>query len=89
MAFRGTASGRPGRSPEAHESLVNRLTLAEVPLTGLSSGKPQMRLVVDRCDEAEIASRLLRLGEDFTVVSLPSLIEKVKATAAAITERHS
>ena len=48
-----------------------------------------MRLVVDRCDEAEIASRLLRLGEDFTVVSLPSLIEKLKAMDAAITERQS
>lgn len=54
-----------------------------------ADGKPQLRLVVDRCDEAEIASRLLRLGGDFTIVSPPSLIEKLKATAAAIAERHS
>lgn len=54
-----------------------------------ADGKPQLRLVVDRCDEAEIASRLLRLGGNFTVVSPPSLIEKLKATATAIAERHS
>jgi predicted DNA-binding transcriptional regulator YafY len=50
--------------------------------------KPQLRLVVDRCDEEEVASRLLRLGGDFTVVSPPSLIKKLKATAAAIAARH-
>jgi hypothetical protein len=53
-----------------------------------ADGKPQLRLVVDRCDEEEITSRLLRLGGDFTVVSPPSLIKKLKATAAAIAERH-
>lgn len=51
-------------------------------------GDPQLRLVVDRCDEAEIASRILRLGSAFTVVSPPSLIEKLRATAAGITKRH-
>ena len=54
-----------------------------------ADGKPQLRLVVDRCDEEEIASRLLRLGGEFTVVSPPSLIKKLKATAAAIGKRHS
>ena len=51
-------------------------------------GKPRLRIVVDRCDEEEIQSRLLRLGGDFTVVSPPSLIKKLKATAAAIAGRH-
>ena len=54
-----------------------------------TDGKPQLRLMVDRCDEEEVASRLLRLGGDFTVVSPPSLIKKLKATAAAIAKRHS
>jgi hypothetical protein len=53
-----------------------------------ADGQPQLRLVVDRCDEQEIASRLLRLGGDFTVVSPPSLIKKLRSTAAAIAARH-
>lgn len=53
-----------------------------------AAGKPQLRIVVDRCDEAEILSRVLRLGDDFTVVSPPSLITKLKATAAVIKDRH-
>ena len=36
VALRGTASGRPRRSPEAPESLGSRKTVAEVPLSGLS-----------------------------------------------------
>jgi predicted DNA-binding transcriptional regulator YafY len=43
---------------------------------------------VDRCNEEEVLSRVLRLGGDFTIVSPPSLITKLKATAAAISGRH-
>jgi hypothetical protein len=50
--------------------------------------RPQLRLVVDRCDEEEIASRLLRLGGAFTVVSPPSLVDKIKAAARRVVERH-
>ncbi len=53
-----------------------------------AAGQPQLRIVVDRCDEAEILSRVLRLGDEFTVVSPPSIITKLKATAAAIAGRH-
>jgi hypothetical protein len=52
------------------------------------AGNPVLRLVVDRCDEEEICSRLLRLGGSFTVLQPTSLIRKLKATAAAITGRH-
>jgi predicted DNA-binding transcriptional regulator YafY len=54
-----------------------------------AGGNPVLRLVVDRCDEEEIASRLLRLGGEFTVVSPPSLVEQLRATAAAIVRRHA
>jgi predicted DNA-binding transcriptional regulator YafY len=54
-----------------------------------AAGNPHLRIVVDRCDEAEILSRVLRLGADFTIVSPPSLITKLKATAAAIAGRHA
>jgi hypothetical protein len=54
-----------------------------------ADGKPQLRLVVDRCDEAEIASRLLRLGGNFTVVSPPSLIKNLREMAVAIANRHA
>ena len=53
-----------------------------------AKGRPQLRIVVDRCDEAEIASRLLRLGDAFTVVEPESLIRKLAATAAGIAKRH-
>lgn len=53
-----------------------------------ATGQQQLRLVVDRCDEEEITSRLLRLGCAFTIVSPSSLIEKVRATAGVIAERH-
>jgi predicted DNA-binding transcriptional regulator YafY len=53
------------------------------------AGRPQLRIVVDRCDEEEILSRVLRLRDDFTVVSPPSLIKKLKATAASIAGRHA
>jgi predicted DNA-binding transcriptional regulator YafY len=53
-----------------------------------AAGRPQLRLVVDRCDEEEIASRLLRLGGAFTVVSPPSLVDKIKAAARRVVERH-
>lgn len=52
------------------------------------AGNPVLRLVVDRCDEEEIASRLLRLGGSFTVLQPESLVRKLKATAAAIAGRH-
>jgi predicted DNA-binding transcriptional regulator YafY len=52
-------------------------------------GRPRLRLVVDRCDEEEISSRLLRLGGNFTVVSPSSLISKLRDTAAAIVNRHA
>jgi len=52
-------------------------------------GRPRLRLVVDRCDEEEISSRLLRLGGAFTVVSPPSLVQKLRDTAAAIVKRHA
>ena len=35
-AFRETRSGRSDAPSEAHESLISRKTVAEVPLTGLS-----------------------------------------------------
>lgn len=54
-----------------------------------AAGNPQLRIVVDRCDEEEILSRILRLRDDFTIVSPPSLIKKLKATAATIAGRHS
>jgi hypothetical protein len=54
-----------------------------------AAGRPQLRIVVDRCDEEEILSRVLRLGDGFTIVSPPSLIKKLKATAAVIKDRHS
>ncbi len=54
-----------------------------------SAGKPRLRLVIDRCDEEEIASRLLRLGGAFTVLQPASLAKKLAATAAAIASRHA
>ena len=51
-------------------------------------GQPQLRLVIERCHEREMASRLLRLGRYFTVVSPQSLIERVRADAEAIAQRH-
>jgi hypothetical protein len=53
-----------------------------------AAGRTQLRIVVDRCNEEEVLSRVLRLGGDFTIVSPPSLITKLKATAAAISGRH-
>lgn len=51
-------------------------------------GQPQLRIVIERCHEREMASRLLRLGGHFTVVSPQSLIDRVRANAEAIARRH-
>jgi len=61
----------------------------QVPIDEIGEdGQPQLRLVIERCHEREMASRLLRLGRYFTVVSPQSLIERVRADAEAIAQRH-
>lgn len=52
------------------------------------NGRPQLRLVIGRCHEQEMCSRLLRLGGDVTVVSPQSMIDKIKAAAKKIGHRH-
>lgn len=51
-------------------------------------GQPQLRLVIEKCHEKEMCSRLLRLGGHFTVLSPQSLIDKLTAAAEAIAQRH-
>jgi|688.fasta_scaffold42506_3 hypothetical protein len=51
-------------------------------------GRPHLRLVIGRCHEREMFSRLLRLGGDFTVVSPQSMIDKIKVAAEKIYQRH-
>jgi len=52
------------------------------------NGRPQLRLVIGRCHEQEMCSRLLRLGGDITVVSPQSMIDKLRVAATKIGQRH-
>jgi hypothetical protein len=52
------------------------------------NGRLQLRLVIGRCHEWEMFSRLLRLNGEFTVVSPPSMIDKIKAAVKKIGQRH-
>ena len=54
-----------------------------------ATGRPCLRLVVERCYEDEVLLRLLRLGDAFTVVHPPTLVERLVSTAQAIESRHT
>jgi len=54
----------------------------------LPGGGAHLRIVVDRCHEAEMVYRLLRLGDSFTVESPPSLVAALLDRVRGIQSRH-
>ena len=53
-----------------------------------ADGDGRLRLVVERCYPAEMASRLLRLQDCFEVVEPPELAAIIRRTADAISKGH-
>ena len=62
----------------------NQVTIRETD----EQGNEQLRLKISRCNETEMASRLLRMGDCFEVVSPQSLKTAVQTIAQGILDQH-